>query len=73
MKVHRHDDQFDGHWHAWCGRGSTAVGELEFEATDPKLRCFYCDRDWFPYGQPDCHLKSSKEKFHDQSRVDKTV
>ena len=69
MKIHRHEEQFDGHFHPWCGRGSTAVMPETFEATDPKLRCRLCDRDWFPYGQPDWHLKQAQEQL-EKSSVD---
>lgn len=55
MKVHIHYDQFDGVMYPWCGRGSTAVVEAEFEATPRRLRCAFCDRYWFPNGQPDWH------------------
>jgi len=60
-KIHRHETQFDGHMHPWCCRGGVAVDSDTFEATDPKLRCFYCDRDWFPYGQPDWHFEYAKQ------------
>jgi hypothetical protein len=52
-KVHIHEEQFDGVMHAWCGRGGTAVGEEVFAATPAAERCAYCDREWFPHGQPD--------------------
>lgn len=61
-KAHIHAEQFDGHMHAHCGRGTTAVTAAEFEATDPHLRCRLCERWWFPHGQPDWHLKAAKEK-----------
>jgi len=64
MKIHLHDEQFDGHYHSWCGRGSTAVMPEVFEAVDPEKRCQLCDKEWFPHGQPDWHLKYAKEK-HD--------
>lgn len=60
MKVHLHDEQFDGHPHPWCGRGSSAEPSGVFEATEPKLRCVFCDREWFPYGQPDWHLAGAR-------------
>lgn len=60
MRVHLHSEQFDGHPHPWCGRGSKAVTEKEFEATAPELRCALCDREWFPNGQPDWHLKQAQ-------------
>lgn len=63
MKVHLHDDQFDGHPHPWCGRGATAVSEAAFEATNPADRCAVCDREWFPRGQPDWHLKAAIEEL----------
>lgn len=59
-KVHLHDEQFDGAMHAWCGRGATAVHEHVFEATPPTERCAFCDREWFPHGQPDWHLKAAQ-------------
>lgn len=60
-RVHLHVEQFDKAVHPWCGRGTTAVFTSEFEATDPKLRCRICDREWFPKGQPDWHLKRAQE------------
>ncbi len=63
MKIHLHDEQFDGHPHAWCGRGSTAVPSDVFEATEPALRCALCDREWFPYGQPDRHRKHAANRL----------
>lgn len=60
MKVHLHDDQFDGHPHPWCGRGDAAVASDQFEATSPELRCSFCDREWFPNGQPDWHLLAAR-------------
>lgn len=67
-KVHLHSEQFDGAVHAWCGRGTTAVEEHVFEATAPALRCQLCDRDWFPYGQPDWHLKAAQQKLNPQPK-----
>ena len=68
MKIHVHDDQFDGALHPWCGYGNHAVTEPVFEATDPKLRCKICDREWFPGGQPNWHLEQAKEKLNDSLR-----
>lgn len=62
MKQHLHEDQFDGHPHPWCGRGEQAVGSDEFEATPPAERCRLCDREWFPNGQPDWHLKAAQQR-----------
>ena len=62
-KVHIHTEQFDGVAHAWCGRGKTAVMFDVFEATDPHLRCRFCEHEWFPFGQPDWHLRHAKEKM----------
>jgi hypothetical protein len=62
MKVHIHEEQFDGAMHPWCGRGKTAVTANEFEATDPLRRCALCDREWFPDGQPDWHHEAAKRK-----------
>lgn len=59
-KIHNHSEQFDGHPHSWCGRGTTAVPSDQFEATDPKLRCRVCERDWFPSGQPSWHLAAAQ-------------
>lgn len=56
-KVHIHDEQFDGAPHPWCGRGTHAVTELEFEATPVKERCVICDREWFPSGQLEWHFQ----------------
>lgn len=70
MKTHVHSEQFDGHRHAWCGRATDEskakiVGEDEFAATDPAQRCAICDRDQFPRGQPDWHLKAAKRSWSD--------
>jgi hypothetical protein len=62
-KLHIHDEQFDGHPHAWCGRGSTAVGADQFEAAESALRCKVCERDWFPCGQPEWHRKAAQERL----------
>ena len=63
MKVHVHDEQFDGVPHPWCGRGATAVTSLDFEATSPALRCRACAREWFPHGQPDWHHRGAVERL----------
>ena len=55
MKVHIHDEQFDGHMHAWCGKEGKhpiVVTQRAFEATPPKHRCKICEHDWFPNDQP---------------------
>jgi hypothetical protein len=62
-KVHNHSEQFDGAWHSVCGRGKTAVSSDQFEGTPPAQRCVYCERDWFPNGQPDWHLKQAQERL----------
>ena len=59
-KLHLHTEQFDGHMHAWCGRGDTALYEGQFNATDRERRCKLCEREQFPHGQPDWHLLQSK-------------
>lgn len=70
MKVHNHSEQFDGHLHSDCGRGTLVVTNEQFEATDPKDRCRLCDRAWFPYGgQPDWHLKQAQDKLKKQSTL----
>ncbi len=61
MKVHLNSEQFDGHMHSHCGRGNLVVYADEFEATDPINRCFFCSNYWFPRGQPEWHLRFSKE------------
>ena len=61
-KIHLHDDQFDGVPHPLCGRGATAVVSDQFEATNPELRCQFCDREWFPRGQPDWHLEHAQTR-----------
>lgn len=65
-KVHLHSEQFDGVAHAWCGRGTTAVPSDVFEATSPEKRCVYCDREWFPHGQPDWHFKYAMKTLADR-------
>lgn len=63
MKIHIHDEQFDGAMHAWCGRGQSAVQPAEFEATDSAKRCKVCEREWFPNGQPAWHFEQAKQKI----------
>lgn len=58
-KIHLHSEQFDGALHPWCGKGDRVVGSDEFESTERKLRCFYCDREWFPNGQPGWHFQAA--------------
>lgn len=62
QKIHLHDEQFDGAAHAWCGRGSSAVAPARFEATAPAIRCKVCEKEWFPRGQPDWHLRAAQTK-----------
>lgn len=69
MKVHLHEEQFDGVMHPWCGRGKSAVGSDAFEATAPALRCRYCDREWFPHGQPDWHYRQAVARGRDSGAV----
>ena len=63
-KVHIHSEQFDNHLHASCSRAGlrpkVAMPEV-FEATDPYRRCKFCDREWFPQGQPRWHLEQAKK------------
>lgn len=68
-KIHLHETQFDKHMYAACGRGNNAVWSDEFAATDPDNRCKFCERIWFPNGQPEWHLKASKEIWNDQKKV----
>ena len=64
VKVHLHEEQFDGQTHAWCCRSNgPVVSEQVFEATPFKERCFYCNRNWFPTGQPDWHYKAAVERM----------
>ena len=63
MKVHIHEDQFDGLPHPWCGRGDTAATSDEFEAAAPELRCQRCDNEWFPRGQPDWHYRQAVARW----------
>jgi hypothetical protein len=63
MKVHLHVEQFDGHPHPWCGRGVNAVTQNRFEATPSENRCKLCEREWFPYGQPQWHLEYANESM----------
>jgi hypothetical protein len=62
-RVHLHSEQFDGHAHPSCGRGSTAAPRLQFEAADPAQRCKYCEREWFPLGQPEWHHRQAQEEL----------
>ena len=66
MKTHLHSEQFDGHPHPWCGRGTVAVPALAFEATHHSLRCKICEREWFPRGQPGWHHKAAIVKLSKQ-------
>ena len=66
MKIHLHDEQFDGHPHPWCGRGSKDVTSDTFEATAPSLRCHYCAREWFPRGQPEWHYRAAVARLSTQ-------
>jgi hypothetical protein len=66
MKIHNHSEQFDGAMHSVCGRVDTAVTNDEFEATDPKLRCKVCERDWFPNGQPEWHRQQAIDNLAKQ-------
>lgn len=57
-KVHNHSEQFDGALHATCqhaGNNPTVVTSDEFAATHTARRCWWCERDEFPNGQPDWH------------------
>lgn len=67
MKIHHHIDQLDGNRYAHCGRvpanSPSIVLTDEFEATEPQIRCKVCERDWFPFGQPDWHLRHARTKF----------
>ena len=66
MKIHLHVEQFDGHMHSNCGRSELkVVSQDEFEATESRLRCKFCEKYWFPNGQPDSHFKSCVEKFNE--------
>jgi hypothetical protein len=62
MKIHLHDEQFDGVPHPWCGRGKAAVVSDVFEAADPSARCQRCAREWFPGGQPEWHLQGARHR-----------
>ena len=66
MKVHLHEEQFDGYPHSWSGRGTVAVPPLAFEATEPVHRCKICEREWFPHGQPDWHRQYAINKLGEQ-------
>lgn len=70
IRIHIHKEEFDGHPHPACGRGGTAVMPVIFEATDPALRCKLCERDWFPGGQPDWHLKAAQAKVKKTEGID---
>jgi len=62
-KIHVHSEQFDGHWHAWCGRGDLVVSEKVFAATEPTLRCRICEKDQFPNGQPEWHRTQAVQQL----------
>lgn len=68
MKVHVHEEQFDGAWHTACGRGADAVSTLVFEATPHERRCRLCERHWFPFGgyQPDWHHRGAQQTLREQ-------
>lgn len=61
MKVHHHEEQFDGAMHAACYRLSVeagdprVVGTEDFAKTPRAQRCKLCDRNWWPFG---AHLGS---------------
>lgn len=54
MKVHLHDEQFDGVMHAACARVDDATGKIvtsdEFGRIPPASRCRYCERYEWPHG-----------------------
>lgn len=64
-KLHHHESQLDAHRYAHCGRveadHTSILLDADFEATEPRLRCVICARDWFPNGQPDWHLLLAQE------------
>jgi hypothetical protein len=63
MKMHNHSEQFDGVPHSVCGRGTNAVSSKVFESIESELRCKLCERDWFPNGQPEWHLRASQKSL----------
>lgn len=62
-KAHLHSEQFDGHAHSACGRGTLAVSQEVFAATPSTERCTRCERDEFQHGQPDWHAQQAKAKI----------
>jgi hypothetical protein len=71
MKIHNQNDQFDGKPHPVCGRGDSAVSTIQFEATEPTLRCKLCERDWFPSGQPEWHRKQAIQRQIQHHEINK--
>ena len=60
-KIHLHDEQFDNHYHAACGRfpydpasnekeAKYIVSEVVFNELPRKVRCAYCTNYWWPKG-----------------------
>jgi hypothetical protein len=70
-KIHLHDEQFDGHMHAFCGSNGVAFVDKKFEATTPVMRCKKCECEWFPHGQPDWHFQQAVKSFSEISTQDK--
>ena len=64
MKIHLHEENFDGARHAVCRRFphdpkpgekyfDMIVAEEVFEQLSPEKRCSYCSSYWFPNGEPE--------------------
>jgi hypothetical protein len=54
-KVHVHEEQWDGHLHAWCAAGSSHDGTLvvtedAFGSIPRQQRCRRCADDQWPRG-----------------------
>lgn len=57
MKIHLHEEQFDGIYHSACGRVDDIVSVIVMEDAFDKIpivkRCFYCSRiNWPKGGEP---------------------
>lgn len=57
MKIHLHEEQFDGVVHAACGRTNSTdpqrvIPEDSFSELSRVTRCAYCSKINWPHGEP---------------------